>query len=275
MYRFAVLPVLALALLLSGCATVDRVFSRPAPSRPAAMSPAPGTGVTPGRQYNPKTQPYTVMGKRYRPLRSAAGYDEVGVASWYGKDFHGKPTASGDIYDMHKMTAAHKTLPLGTVVRVTNLENGRRVDLLVNDRGPFVGTRLIDLSYAAARALGSDRKGLARVRIQAVGTATARGAVPVRQIPARRPAPRPSRSVTAQAATTGYAVQVGAFREQANAEKVVRHLRSKGFSQAHLYRRRTGNGVLHLVRVRAASKTQALQALQKVRVYYPSSFLAS
>ncbi|SKA73971.1 rare lipoprotein A [Paucidesulfovibrio gracilis DSM 16080] len=272
MQRSAVLLVLTLVLGLSGCATVDRVLSRPAPSRHGTATRSPD--VTPGRQYAPKTKPYTVMGKRYYPLRTAAGYDEVGIASWYGRDFHGKPTASGDIYDMHKMTAAHKTLPLGTVVRVTNLENGQRVNLLVNDRGPFVGTRIIDLSYAAAQALGSDRKGLARVRVQAVGTATARGTIPTATVPQRgNPAPPPQ--PTAQVRETQYAIQVGAFRDRSNADKVLRHLRSKGFSQAHVAARRTSRGTLHLVRVRAGSKTQARHALERVRIYYPSSFVTS
>lgn len=278
MYRTTVLTVLGAALLLSGCASMDGIFGRPAPSRPNYGGySAPGSSVAPGRQYDPKTQPYTVMGKRYYPMQSAAGYDEVGTASWYGADFDGKPTASGDIYNMHAMTAAHKTLPLGTIVQVTNLDNGRRVDLLVNDRGPFVGTRVIDLSYAAARALGSAQAGLARVRIQAVGTATARGAMPIRQAANETPRPAPRRSAPERVASaaSGCDVQVGAFRDPANAEKVVQHLRSKGFDSAHVARVNSGDGTLNLVRVRMPDKSRAQQALQQVRLYYPSSFISS
>ncbi|MGE4292554.1 MAG: septal ring lytic transglycosylase RlpA family protein [Desulfovibrio sp.] len=278
MHRITVLTVLCASLLLSGCAAMDGVFGRPAPSRANYGGySTPGSSVAPGRQYDPKTKPYTVLGKRYYPLQSASGYDEVGVASWYGTDFHGKPTASGDIYNMNGMTAAHKTLPLGTIVQVTNLTNGRQVDLLVNDRGPFVGERLIDLSYAAARALGSDQTGLARVRIQAVGSATARGAIPTQETATASTTPRPAprRGSTESAAVAGYDVQVGAFRDSGNAERVVQHLRSKGFSSAHIARVNSGGGTLNLVRVRLSSRDQAQQALRQVRVYYPSSFIAS
>lgn len=92
-----------------------------------------------------------------------AGHKEWGVASWYGEGFHGRPTASGDIYDQHKMTSAHRVLPLGSVVRVTNAENGRDVEVVINDRGPFVGGRIIDLSYAAAERLGMIRSGTSPV----------------------------------------------------------------------------------------------------------------
>ncbi|MEF2145994.1 MAG: septal ring lytic transglycosylase RlpA family protein [Desulfovibrionaceae bacterium] len=302
MHRILLLLALVAVTLLSGCATMEGVFGSPAPSRPAYRSGNQATVNTSGpvgqRQYAPKTEPYTVFGKRYYPLQSAAGYNTVGIASWYGRDFHGKPTASGDIYDMHELTAAHKTLPLGTVVQVTNLNNGRRVDLLVNDRGPFVGERVIDLSYAAARALGSADQGLAKVRIQAVGMATAQGVVPFRgSAPVRMAsAPQPQRSTpqrTAAAApartaprttvnnpttvaANGFAVQVGAFRERGNADRVMRHLQSKGFQTVHVATVNGSNGSIHLVRVgNWQSKDSAAQALQMVKVYYPSSFITS
>ncbi len=114
-------------------------------------------------------KPYRVNGQWYYPLLKADGYDETGMASWYGRDFHGKKTSSGERYDMHGLSAAHPTLPMGTMVRVTNLENGKHIDLRINDRGPFVKDRLIDLSYAAAQQLGYAKKGTARVRVQALG----------------------------------------------------------------------------------------------------------
>lgn len=116
-------------------------------------------------QVDPKTGPYSVMGKTYWPVQSAMGFREEGFASWYGIDFHGKKTATGETYDMFSISAAHKTLPLGTKVRVTNLENGRELELTINDRGPFVDGRVIDLSYASARLLGMADNGLARVRV--------------------------------------------------------------------------------------------------------------
>jgi len=108
--------------------------------------------------------PYEIGGRTYTP-RVDYDYDRTGIASWYGRKFHGKATANGEIFDMHALTAAHKTLPLPSLVRVTNLENGRSAVLRVNDRGPFVGDRLIDLSHAAARRLGFADQGLARVRV--------------------------------------------------------------------------------------------------------------
>ncbi len=104
------------------------------------------------------------------PTKVYKGYSETGIASWYGSDFHGKPTASGEIYNMYSMTAAHKTLPLGTYVKVTNLENGRSVIVKINDRGPFVKGRIIDLTYTAAKKLDMIHKGTARVRINIVSS---------------------------------------------------------------------------------------------------------
>lgn len=115
-----------------------------------------------------KAAPYRVLGKTYHPLQSASGYREKGLASWYGTKFHGQHTANGETYDLYGMTAAHKTLPLPSYVRVTNLENGRQVVLRVNDRGPFYEQRIIDLSFAAAKKLGFAEKGVARVEVEAI-----------------------------------------------------------------------------------------------------------
>ncbi len=104
------------------------------------------------------------------PIQPVPGSRQVGIASWYGKDFHGKPTASGEIYNMYDMTAAHKTLPLGTRVMVTNLENNRSIQVTINDRGPFVKNRIIDLSYAAAKAIGMVGPGTAEVMIEVLKT---------------------------------------------------------------------------------------------------------
>lgn len=113
---------------------------------------------------------YEQSGRSYRVLESSWGYDERGIASWYGRDFQGRPTSSGETYDMNQLTAAHRTLPLPSWVEVTNLTNGRRVVVRVNDRGPFhdPDARIIDLSYAAAVRLGIDRTGTGTVRVRAV-----------------------------------------------------------------------------------------------------------
>jgi rare lipoprotein A len=162
--------------------------------------------------------PYVVNGVRYEP-REDPTYNQTGIASWYGYPFHGQRTANGDVYDMHAMTAAHPTLPMPTFVRVTNLENGRSIILTVNDRGPFVNGRIIDVSYRAAQLLGFSEKGTALARVEAVGGPTenmiaARGVAPdARPLgnvapPAARvaAAPRPTVAVEALAPVQGGAV---------------------------------------------------------------------
>lgn len=113
---------------------------------------------------------YTVFDQTYQVMDSARGFSEKGVASWYGKKFHGRQTSNGDVYDMYQLTAAHKHLPLPTFVRVTRLDNGQSIVVKVNDRGPFVGERIIDLSYAAAAAIGMLESGKAAVRIEALSS---------------------------------------------------------------------------------------------------------
>lgn len=166
---------LAIALLatasLAACAT--------ATPRYAARSPHSSTmpsSVTPGQQPSGAGgiykvgQPYQVGGIWYVP-REQPDYEETGIASWYGPEFHMKPTANGETFDMATVSAAHTTLPLPSIVEVTNLENGRKLNVRVNDRGPFVGGRVIDLSKEAARQLGYDQKGTAQVRVRYVGPA--------------------------------------------------------------------------------------------------------
>ncbi|MBD9482682.1 septal ring lytic transglycosylase RlpA family protein [Pseudomonas sp. PDM14] len=115
-----------------------------------------------------KANPYTVLGKTYYPINDARRYHAVGTASWYGTKFHGQATANGEAYDLYGMTAAHKTLPLPSYVRVTNLDNGQSVILRVNDRGPFYSDRIIDLSFAAAKKLGYAESGTARVKVEGI-----------------------------------------------------------------------------------------------------------
>ncbi|TVP91595.1 MAG: septal ring lytic transglycosylase RlpA family protein [Pseudomonadaceae bacterium] len=123
--------------------------------------PTPHTGAY-------KATPYTLMGVRYKPMQDGRNYREEGIASWYGTKFHGRHTANGEVYDLYAMTAAHKTLPLPTYVKVTNLENNREVLVRVNDRGPFYSDRIIDLSYAAAKRLGFAERGTARVLVEGI-----------------------------------------------------------------------------------------------------------
>ena len=143
----------------------------------------------------------------YEPLEGGRmfRYKEFGMASWYGKDYHGRRTANGEIYDMYAMTAAHLTLPFNTVVRVTNLENGKKVELRINDRGPFVAGRVIDLSHTGARAIDMLPKGTARVTLEATLSA-AGGASSIEGV---------------------FAIQVGAFEEKQNADRFQVQLQKK------------------------------------------------
>ena len=153
-----------------------------------------------------------------------------GVASWYGRDFHGLATSSGETYDMHAMTAAHTTLPLPTWVEVTNLVNGKRVVVKVNDRGPFVDNRLIDLSFAAATALDMVGTGTTRVEVRAVAPPQrcVRGGSVVAAAPQALP-PAASAAVPAASIERMF-VQIGAFSQPENAERLVARLRASGFA---------------------------------------------
>ncbi len=140
------------------------------PSSSLAMRPHHGSSVAATGAHYKVGKPYKVKGRTYVP-RANPNYDKRGLASWYGAQFHGKKTANGEVFDKARLSAAHKTLPLPSLVEVENLENGRRLIVRVNDRGPFVDDRLIDLSEAAARVLGFEKKGLARVRVRYRGPA--------------------------------------------------------------------------------------------------------
>lgn len=174
-----------------------------------------GCAGTSGHYRGPATQrPYTIRGVTYRPLASAKGFREEGLASWYGPGFHGHTTSCGEIYDQYKPTCAHKLLPMHTMVRVTNLQNGHSVVLRVNDRGPFVSGRIVDLSLYGAKALGLYARGTAKVRLEAVGE------VPGLQPDGQLPGP--------------FYVQVGAFTQQANAQRLLPQLLAAGYAGSRI-----------------------------------------
>jgi rare lipoprotein A len=180
-----------------------------------------------------------IAGQRYYVLDSARGFVQQGLASWYGRDFHGRPTASGEIYDMYAPTAAHKTLPLGSYLRVTNLTNGRSMVVRVNDRGPFVKGRIVDLSYAAARELGMLETGVAPVRIEALGRSTA-GGYNFQQ--------------------GNFTIQVGAFKQQANARRLAGRL-----NNSHITLYDSPRGRFYRVRVgRYSNLTEAVKGRRKL-----------
>jgi rare lipoprotein A len=243
-----ILPPLALALLLAACASAPRRES-------GRVSPPPDLGAIPDAV--PRAEPrsahgnppfYDVNGRRYQVLASAGGYVERGVASWYGPDFHGHSTSSGEPYDMYAMTAAHKTLPLPCYARITNLANGRSIVVRINDRGPFVANRIVDLSYTAASRLDIVRTGTAFVELRTVSAGAGASTVtdtdaittPLPTPPPRAmPAPPPTVTTasfepeTLPATTVALYIQVGAYAEEPNAQRVIDRLQAAGV--AHVF----------------------------------------
>ena len=271
------IAILAIVALLAACSTPSRREAG-TPS-PAPQSSSPSTGSS--RYYKddgpgdaptvdldtvpdavPRVEPlhrfanrpYTVLGRAYVPATTLKSYRERGVASWYGRKFHGQKTSTGETYDMYGMTAAHPTLPLPSYARVTNVATGRAVVVRVNDRGPFLHDRVIDLSYAAAHRLGIAQRGSGEVEVEAVvpgavgaGVALATPLPPVAAV-TEQPAPveiaavalppvpvasaaQPGAPATPPAPgsppTTGYAVQLGAFSSYPNAQNFLAHVQNQ------------------------------------------------
>ena len=199
---------------------------------------------------------YEVFGKRYVVLQSSYDYKERGVASWYGNKFHGNPTASGEIYDMYAMTAAHKTLPLPTTVKVTNLSNARSVAVIVNDRGPFVHNRIIDLSYSAARELDMLGTGTTRVEIEAVAGSSAGHVLVSESAEIAVGDVAATANGIEQPATVGVApmlgasyLQVGAFGKPINAQLLKGRLQSNGLDDVRIHHEPAVMPTLYRVRI--------------------------
>lgn len=222
---FPAVPVAAMAVMFCACAV------KPPPGPPPSAPPAP-----PGY---PK--PYKALGRWYQPLPDSKGFRQIGRASWYGDDFHGRRTSSGETYNMYAMTAAHKTLPLGTYVRVRNTENGRSVEVRINDRGPFVRGRVIDLSYSAAKQLGIVGPGTAAVEVVALAA----------------PATGDDAGAGIDLYSGNFTFQVGAFGVRQNAERLRAKL-SRSYPNAHIVRFDRGDRILYRVRIgRAATLEEA------------------
>lgn len=240
-----------LMLLLNGC-------GKPA-HRVRVLEVPPDSGLK-GTQ-----KPYEVDGVRYDPLLTADGFTEIGIASWYGPGFHGKQTSNGEVYNMHGMTAAHKTLPMNVFVRVTNLDNNRQTTVRVNDRGPFVTGRVIDLSQAAARELDVMTRGTARVKVEALGYREVRpadGAVIYRAPASYAPGP--------------FTVQVGSFAVEANARRLAARLQEQ-YGAAFVVEGWVDGQKFHRVRVglykTMADAEQARRAFE--RGEFPNCFVVA
>jgi rare lipoprotein A len=226
---------------------------RPTDLPPDAPSPLPPDAVPraePRSRYgNPAS--YEVFGRRYFVMADSRGFRERGTASWYGPGFHGERTSSGEPYDMYAMTAAHKTLPLPAYVRVDNLTNGRSVVVRVNDRGPFVGDRIIDLSYSAAARLDMLRNGTASVEITVLEAAAA-------DAPLSPPADSAAPVTVALPVPTiaGQYIQAGAFSSRDNAQRLVENLQRAGISGVSIQSGASLTGqALHRVQVGPASSS--------------------
>lgn len=188
---------------------------------------------------------YEVFGKRYYTLKTSRGYHEQGIASWYGNKFHGRRTSSGETYDMYAMTAAHKTLPLPTYVEVTNLDNGRKVIVKVNDRGPFHDDRLIDLSYSAAKKLDIISKGTGRVEVRVITSGHSVNELPV----------KPTKTVKSDSFARLY-LQVGAFSTSLSAEQLKTKLQQKIADVILISAMEKPDGNLYRVRVGPLSSVE-------------------
>jgi rare lipoprotein A len=252
--------------VLAGCSIAGR---KAAPAPTPEIVPPPPANVESTPDAIPRREPrsahgnppfYKVLGKRYVVLATADGYLERGVASWYGPTFHGESTSNGEKYNMYGMTAAHKTLPLPTYARVTNLKNGRSIVVRINDRGPFVSNRLIDLSYSAAAKLDMLKEGTTLVEVKALTV----------QEPDEltRSAELPPPSLY---------VQAGAFSDQRNAQRVLDRLHTGGLSSAFILAPPDGQPLLYRVRLGPISSVPEFDQLAaKLRALgYPDARLAT
>lgn len=247
--------LVAAVLVLTGCTMTPQAPEPPGPAvtrpalPPASPQPTPdGGAIVAAPRGNPPF--YEVLGQRYFVLPTSAGYQEQGIASWYGPDFHGKPTSTGEIYDMHQLTAAHPTLPLPTEVKVTNLANGKSVVVTVNDRGPFAKNRIIDLSYAAAKQIDMIGPGTAQVEVTALNV--------VHRTVADAPTPSTLSAATVIPPRQMF-VQVGAFGERGNAEIMQRQLEGQGLRDVHVHY--DPDARLHRVRVGPVSGADEYDSL--------------
>jgi rare lipoprotein A len=212
----------------------DRAPTTPLdPSRIRPVVPVPERRTIAGN-----FSPYTINGRTYHVMSSEIGYDEIGYASWYGEKFHGHHTSNGEVYDMYQVSAAHTALPIPSYAEVINLENGKRLTVRINDRGPFHDERIIDLSYAAAYLLGFADQGTARVRVTAV-------------VPdgGRSLAGASAASPQAVASSGGQYLQVAAFASRQAAELTLQRVRSLTGQTAHIRSLDGGDSALHRVRV--------------------------
>jgi len=253
-----------LCIALAGCSIARRQPEQPRASIPSGSSvPSPPADVLSIPDAAPRAEPrgtrgnppfYEVFGKRYHVMATSDGWIERGTASWYGPGFHSASTSLGEPYNMYAMTAAHKTLPIPCYAEVTNLRNGRKVVVRINDRGPFVGDRIIDLSYTAAAKLDMLLQGTAPVEVRVITAGKGPGSAMPPTTPAAPPPPAPPVTVV-NAPAAGVAsgspmfIQAGVFADHENARRRVESLLAAGVELASLEDLPRADRTLHRVRV--------------------------
>lgn len=208
---------------------------------------------------------YVVAGQRYYVKDSASGYYEEGIASWYGTKFHGERTSSGETYDMYAMTAAHKTLPIPVYAEVTNLNTGNKIIVRINDRGPFVKGRIIDLSYVAAKKLGIASHGTGRVSVRTINPRIEPRQTPPTPAPQLTAANMPAKAIPAPASTEPGGLiylQVGAFSEHHNATQLMQQLLTATRENVHINRKSAGQYDLYRVRIGPLQNEADVQRLR-------------
>ncbi len=256
------LVLFAVAITLAGCGggktKRDGPGSARIPDLPGDAVPRqePRSRYGNGRDLGNGPQ-YEVLNKTYTVMQTSAGYQERGVASWYGNKFHGNLTSNREVYDMYTMTAAHKTLPLPTYVRVRNLRNNKSIVVRVNDRGPFVHNRIIDLSYAAALKLDMVQSGTSLVEVTAINFDEAAGDRPTS---VRQPAQAPLVS-TPSVSSSQIFVQVGAFGDRSNAARRLDFLAESGINSAFIFEDKSSETTLYRVRIGPVANVVQYDAL--------------
>ncbi len=255
-YLFAVF-----IFLFCGCAGQKTVSTPPKRGITSAKK-IPSKARVPGTQ-----RPYKIKGKTYYPLPSSHGFQETGLASWYGRPFHGRKTSNGETYNMYDRSVAHKTLPMNTMLLVKNLENNREMVLRVNDRGPFVKGRIIDLSYRAAQKLDVVKTGTARVRITALGEAMTyqQGNKKIERFLPH-----------ADFQSGNFYIQIGSFTVVANADGLQKKIMNSG-RKCVVQRYDRGDAVFYRVQVWGGTTLSAAHQMEKIMVDggYPDGFVVA
>lgn len=235
-FRNQILILFSLAFF--GCSTLLTPYDPAHIPPPESPVYKPSPPPLPGKKKTGTQKPYKIKGVRYTPIASSHGFVQTGIASWYGRKFHGRKTSNGETYNMYAMTAAHKTLPMNTWVSVHNLKNNRKIVVRINDRGPFITGRIIDLTYTGATRIGILKAGTGNVRVTALGQATSFS----------KKTKNPITFKPVDYWKGNFTVQIGAFKIKENAQEY-RDKLSKRYQNAHITAFTDTRGTFYRVRI--------------------------